>query len=74
MAEHDPAELLTIDEIAERLGVAVNTVYGWRHRGQLPDPDEILPPRKALLRWRWATIAGANLPPRRTRAVGRPQA
>jgi transposase-like protein len=69
---YDP--LLTIEQIAAQLGVRPNTVYGWRHRGHLPPPDDTRGPNGGILLWRRSTIDGANLPPRRTRLVGRPQA
>lgn len=72
MTAHDPDELLTITEVADRLGVTRNNIYVWRARGLMPPPDRAL--RGGSLLWRWATIAGANLPPRRNRAIGRPQA
>lgn len=28
--------LLTISELSEMLGIPVDTLYGWRHRGQGP--------------------------------------
>lgn len=28
--------LLTINELSEMLGIPVDTLYGWRHRGQGP--------------------------------------
>ena len=35
------ARLLTVDELAELLGVPVKTVYRWRHRGEGPEPIRV---------------------------------
>lgn len=54
----DPAELdaepVGLAEIAERLGVARQTVDSWRSRGLLPEPRWSVGGRPA---WEWATIA-----------------
>lgn len=73
-AASDPDELVTTREIAARLGVPENTVYSWRHRGVLPDPDSSRGPQGGVYLWRWSTICRLELPPRRGRVVGRPQA
>lgn len=33
---HDLERLLTINDLSQMLGVPVDTLYGWRHRGQGP--------------------------------------
>ena len=33
---HEIERLLTINDLAQMLGVPVDTLYGWRHRGQGP--------------------------------------
>lgn len=32
-------QLVTYAELSERLGVPVNTLRQWQHRGKLPEPD-----------------------------------
>ena len=44
--------VVSAKKIAEKLGVKTRTVYQWRHRGLLPDPDVSVSP--AL--WRWSTV------------------
>lgn len=38
MRKEDP--LLTIDEVAARLGVTTSTVRAYKARGQMPEPDK----------------------------------
>lgn len=45
-------EVVGIAEIAERLDVKVETVYQWRQRELLPDPDIYQKPPL----WRWPTV------------------
>lgn len=71
---YDPDELVTVDIIAARLGASANTVYAWRRQGKLPDPDQSLGPNGGIHLWRWATIECLELPPPRSRLIGRPQA
>ena len=33
---HEIERLLTISELSEMLSISVDTLYGWRHRGQGP--------------------------------------
>jgi len=33
---HEIERLLTINDLSEMLGIPVDTLYGWRHRGQGP--------------------------------------
>ncbi len=33
---HEIERLLTINDLSEMLGIPVDTLYGWRHRGQSP--------------------------------------
>lgn len=33
---HELERLLTINDLSQMLGVPVDTLYGWRHRGQGP--------------------------------------
>lgn len=47
------AELVGCQEIAERLNVPPNTVYAWRHRKLLPEPEHTVGGRPA---WKWSTI------------------
>ena len=32
-------ELLTYEDIAELTGISLNTLYQWKARGKLPEPD-----------------------------------
>ncbi|WP_198410350.1 helix-turn-helix transcriptional regulator [Microlunatus flavus] len=34
---NDVERLLTISELSEMLGIPVDTLYGWRHRGEGPE-------------------------------------
>ena len=47
----DPVIVSTRD-IADRLSVKQRTVYQWRHRGIMPDPDF----KQAPPLWNWATV------------------
>jgi excisionase family DNA binding protein len=33
---NDVERLLTVSDLSEMLGIPVDTLYGWRHRGQGP--------------------------------------
>jgi excisionase family DNA binding protein len=33
---NDVERLLTVSDVSEMLGIPVDTLYGWRHRGQGP--------------------------------------
>ena len=33
---NDVERLLTVNDLSEMLGIPVDTLYGWRHRGQGP--------------------------------------
>jgi predicted DNA-binding transcriptional regulator AlpA len=46
-------EVVGVAEIAERLEVKVTTVYQWRQRKLLPEPDYPLGMGPA---WKWSTI------------------
>jgi excisionase family DNA binding protein len=35
-ANRTPRQLMTIEELADQLQVPVNTIYGWRSRGEGP--------------------------------------
>lgn len=48
-----PADLLTPRDVADRLGVAIETVYQWRYRGVMPEPDMQLDGHPG---WRLRTI------------------
>lgn len=50
MAERKP--LATIDEISEYLGVPINTIHQWRHRGTGPRASKV----GRHLRWRWTDV------------------
>lgn len=45
-------EAVGVSEVAERLNVKQTTVYQWRQRGVIPEPDVY--PQPPI--WRWATI------------------
>lgn len=66
--QDDPDELLTVEQIAARKDVAPATVYGWRHRGLMPDPDQRY---GRLMLWRWKTVEGLEID---RSATGRPRA
>ena len=36
MVGNDVERLLTINELSEMLGIPIDTLYGWRHRGEGP--------------------------------------
>lgn len=59
--------MLTVADIARRLTVSENTVYGWRHRGQFPEPDGVV---SGINLWLPETIDGWQRPDRK-RAAGR---
>jgi excisionase family DNA binding protein len=67
----EDGELLTIEQLAERLGLKANTLYAWRHQGKMPDPDQRY---GRLMLWRWATIERCDVPVIQRRVIGRPQA
>lgn len=48
-------DMVSTQQIAERLQVHDSTVRGWRMRGLMPEPDVTLGPRRLL--WDWATIS-----------------
>lgn len=64
---YDPDELVSLATIAERHGVKLATVYGWRNRGHLGEPAKRF---GQSLVYRWGDVAG--LIPRR-KALGRPR-
>jgi excisionase family DNA binding protein len=37
----NPRQLLTVEELADQLQVPVNTIYGWRSRGEGPTGRKI---------------------------------
>ena len=48
------ADLVGVEEIADRLGVARSTVSGWHSRGLLPNPLGIVSGRTSV--WEWADV------------------
>lgn len=46
-------ELWGLEEVADALGISVNTAYAWRHRGKLPAPEWIVSGRPI---WRASKI------------------
>jgi predicted DNA-binding transcriptional regulator AlpA len=48
-------ELVGMAEIAELLGVELETVHTWRHRGVLPEPFTLVSDRPA---WRLEVVLG----------------
>ena len=48
----DVERLLTISELSEMLGIPVDTLYGWRHRGEGPQGCRI----GRHVRYRRATV------------------
>ncbi len=45
-------EVVSSKDIARRLGVKLRTVYQWRQRGLIPEPDFKADPPL----WRWTTV------------------
>lgn len=57
----DPDELLGPEELAGLLGVGRSTVRQWRHRGHLPECDQVisgLPLWRRDTVWYWAVSTG----------------
>lgn len=38
---HEIERLLSINDLSEMLGIPVDTLYGWRHRGQGPQGHRV---------------------------------
>lgn len=52
--EENPDDaLLSLDDLAQLLGVAKRTLHHWRANGQLPDPDLVV---GKTIRWWRSTI------------------
>lgn len=60
--ERPELDLVSLAEIANRLGVPPGTVYAWRKRNRLPEPDWTVSESTPVWRWqtiqRWAVGAG----------------
>lgn len=48
-------DLVGPHEVAERLGVRVQTVHMWRARGRLPEPGWTI---SGVPIWEWTTVEG----------------
>ena len=58
-------ELWGIEDLAEALGVSVNTAYVWNHRGKLPEPEWIVSGRpiwRATKMRKWIEAGAAGTP------------
>ncbi len=54
MAPDDDDPLLTVAEMARRAGVTPGTLYSYRGKGMLPEPDDLYWPDRP--RWRTSTF------------------
>lgn len=49
-------DLISIDELANELGVCIRTIYNWRESGRMPEPTHLIArklmwDRGAILEW-----------------------
>ena len=49
-------DLLTFDDVADLTGIKRNTLYQWRLRGKMPDPDAEIGSRVPKPLWNRETI------------------
>ncbi len=53
LPDHDPLDLLSTQQICERLSIAPRTLQTWRQSGRFPAPDLAV---GKTLRWRRASL------------------
>ncbi len=77
MTEPDPkAKWWLAADVAAYLGVTPSTVHSYRHRGQMPEPDEVIgrtpvwSPRR-IIEWHDQRPGHGGRPPNRPRSTER---
>lgn len=50
---NQPIELVSVAELARRLGVSPRSIWRWTSAGKLPQPLRL---SKRTVRWRWADV------------------